>query len=363
MRTRVFQDWTTVQISTDPSGGGFTVKSVTQLQEFWLDVSSFAGATFWIDVAQYTTLGGQPLLLTLQTSPTLDESYFQPCVSPLSVVSTNAPLIVQTLRVAGTVPLARYLRWQIAPGSTDFQGTWSVTFRIRAAFSLESFFVPMDVSGCVLWLRADLGIIFATAGSTPVMEWADQSGSGNHFYQLGANQPTYSASGGPNGTPCIQFNGTSEGMSSSTSVTAITQNWTQFALLQNNNLTTGNQLIFATGLTNGWGFDNAGGTRGVLQLGVGAQTFGSATSNWELWTNWDTSGVNSTCQVDGTPITATGNISPVAGTGGSTLGAFNGGASNWWQGNIGELIIYDRTLTANEIARVDAYVRSRTHVW
>jgi len=54
-------------------------------------------------------------------------------------------------------------------------------------------FSPLDVSGCALWLRADLGV---TAPGGFVSAWADQSGNARHFTQgTGANQPTYDQSG------------------------------------------------------------------------------------------------------------------------------------------------------------------------
>jgi hypothetical protein len=363
MQSILLQPWTTVQ-------GASTLTSVTQDGAGWVDVSSFADAVFQIDVAEVTGSSSGVVQLALQSSPTRDEAYFGPVLLPVTLAATTTPIVVKTLRIpnpgvggmgggpAPTFPMARYLRWQL---TADSSTTWGATFRIRAQLSKQSFFTPTQLSGCVLWLRADLGISLSGGAVT---DWVDQSGAGNIFAQAGrGSQPVYSSSGGSNGTPYLQFNGTSDGMSTSAPVTAITQNWTQFAFLQNNNFTTPNQYIFATGLTNGWGFDNAAGSRGVLNLGTGAQTFGSATSNWELWINWDTSGVNTTCHVNGVAVTSTGNIAPAAGTGGSTLGALNAGASNWWYGNLGELIIYNRTLSANEIGHVEAYVRARTGAW
>jgi hypothetical protein len=350
MQSILLQPWTTVQ-------GASTLTSVTQDSAGWFEVSSFADVVFQIDVAQVTGSASGVVQLALQSSPTRDDAYFGSTTLPTTLAPTTTPALVKTIRTPSTSPLARFLRWQLVSTSST---AWAATFRIRAHLSKQSFFAPTQLSGCVLWLRADMGITL----SSGVSAWGDQSGAGNGFSQATrGSQPGFSASGGPNGTPYVSFNGTSSGMSSSAPVTGITQNWTQFALLQNNNLTTPSQIIFATGLTNGWGFDNASGSRGVLNLGTGAQTFGSATSNWELWTNWDTSGVNTTCHVNGSAVTSTGNISPGAGTGGSTLGADNGGASNWWYGNLGELIVYNRTLTANEIAHVEAYVRARTAAW
>jgi hypothetical protein len=57
------------------------------------------------------------------------------------------------------------------------------------------------------WYREDKTL------ATGVSQWTDKSGGGNHWTQAtGANQPAFSASGGPNGRACIQGNGSSKKM-------------------------------------------------------------------------------------------------------------------------------------------------------
>ncbi len=61
-----------------------------------------------------------------------------------------------------------------------------------------------DLSDCVLWLKADAGVV--TSG-VAVTSWQDQSGQGNHATQgTAGNQPTYVASG-LNGEPVVRFDG------------------------------------------------------------------------------------------------------------------------------------------------------------
>jgi hypothetical protein len=68
-------------------------------------------------------------------------------------------------------------------------------------------FVPTDIAGCQLWLKADAGI--TKDGSNYVSQWADQSGNNNHAVQAtGSAQPLW-ADGLLNGKPVINFNGTS----------------------------------------------------------------------------------------------------------------------------------------------------------
>ena len=67
-------------------------------------------------------------------------------------------------------------------------------------------FVPSSIPGCKLWLRSDLGIKI----STGVSQWNDQSGNGNNVVQAtSGKQPTWNATGGPTGGPCLSFLGSS----------------------------------------------------------------------------------------------------------------------------------------------------------
>lgn len=224
----------------------------------------------------------------------------------------------------------------------------------------EASFSPANLAP-VLWLRADKGI---TLNGGNVSAWADQSGNGNNFTGTSGHQPAYNASGGPNSLAALVFNGTSSFMTSAASVTNITSNWTQFMVLKIPNTTQANAILWATGLLNGWGFDiNTTGNRGVLENGIGAFSFSSNTTVWEEWANWDTSGVNTTCHVDGSAVASLGSISPTAGTGGSVIGCQGNGSSSFASFSLWELIVFARTLSAADITRVESYIRSVTAIW
>jgi hypothetical protein len=70
---------------------------------------------------------------------------------------------------------------------------------------------PLSILGTDLlqWVRADLGITIGTG----VSAWADQSGNGVNFAQgTGANQPSFQATAGPNGGPCVRGDGSSDNL-------------------------------------------------------------------------------------------------------------------------------------------------------
>jgi hypothetical protein len=185
MQIALLQPWTTIRNNgTAP---------FTQDCELWADVGSFSDAVFWIDVAD-TVVPAFSLQLTMQTSPSRDEAYFRPIAPPVTFPapggSGGAPIVVKSIRAASTVPLARWIRWQLALSNLA-TGAWGATFRVRAALSKQPFFSPTQLSGCVLWLRSDLGIAL---NSGNVGSWADQSGKGHNFSNGSApNQPSYVA--------------------------------------------------------------------------------------------------------------------------------------------------------------------------
>jgi len=115
----ILQDWTTIRGA---------VSTITQNETEWLDLAPFQDAVFWIDVREASAAAGSPTLY-LQTSPTLDDAFFQSMTATgTAMVGSGTPTVVSVFMISATVPLARFVRWQIA-GSP----TWDATFRIAVA--------------------------------------------------------------------------------------------------------------------------------------------------------------------------------------------------------------------------------------
>ena len=88
--------------------------------------------------------------------------------------------------------------------------------RGRVAAGGPPAFSPLQVTGLVLWLRADLGI---TTVSGKVSAWTDQSGTGDSNKDVtqgtAANRPTYNATdAGYNNQSTLTFDGTDDWMAS-----------------------------------------------------------------------------------------------------------------------------------------------------
>jgi hypothetical protein len=116
----VLQDWTTIR-----SGGA----TVTQSEHEWLDLAPYQDVIFWVTSSEASASSGS-VTLTYQTSPTKDDSVFQAMATGVTLPTTTpttTPTITQVFMLSATVPLARYVRWQLScTGNNAFDATFRV---------------------------------------------------------------------------------------------------------------------------------------------------------------------------------------------------------------------------------------------
>lgn len=121
MFSGLMQDWTTMD-------GAGTAASV-QARADWLDLAMFADVVFWLEVRAVSNPGAGNVTLTYETSPSSDDSLFQP-LGAVTLAASSTPVITKVqLSSNPAVPLARFVRWKLAGTAA---GNWSVTFRIFA---------------------------------------------------------------------------------------------------------------------------------------------------------------------------------------------------------------------------------------
>lgn len=217
---------------------------------------------------------------------------------------------------------------------------------------------PPSIEGLIFWLHA--AGLSGYSDNDPVEEWLDVSGSEHHALQeTPANQPTYKANV-INGLPAVRFNGSDEWLA--TDVIALPGTFTAWLVCRR---------------TGGAGGSNPinGGLSGIAQYfqlqtfptdatfiafdSVGTP-FGAAvawpSANWQLiHLVRDSSQIS----IDGnlidpavTPTTGT----PMSGNFKLDVGSALQGTSLFFQGDIAEVLYYDRVLTATEIDLVDLYL-------
>lgn len=361
MRSVTLQDWITVQAYAAASSGP-PVSAFNQPQPGWLDVSSFADATFWIDVAQVNPTTTGTVQLVLQSSPTLDEAYFAAVAPPISISASPVPLVVRTIRTPTTAPLARFLRWRLLTTNTSV-GNWGATFRIRVAASPERFFQPTDLNGCVLWLRSDLGISPPPSPGSTVTGWADQSGNGNSASASGTYEPPYVQSA-INGLPAIQGNGSSYMMTQSFTLGS------QASLFAVHQPTLATQSSYTRLIDHQYsvsyylGTDTTGTEYQIIvndpNYPYGNVVGGSVGVGTTTVTAGIYDGATGTLYVNGTNV-ASGSL-PTPSLVNSTAAVMRDQGqqyATYYQGYFAEAIVYNRALSARELTQVNRYLGIR----
>lgn len=124
MYSFMLNNWTTIR-------GATTVGSITQSQSAWLDLSGFQDIVAWLDVREANAGGGTAVTLTYQTSPTADEILFAPLTTAVTLTSGSVT-VTKMLASAATVPIGRWLRWQLAVTGVPTLA-WDATFRVWIA--------------------------------------------------------------------------------------------------------------------------------------------------------------------------------------------------------------------------------------
>jgi hypothetical protein len=232
---------------------------------------------------------------------------------------------------------------------------------------------PIPKSGLSLWLKADAGV---TLSGSNVTAWADQSGNGNNAsVENSGEEPTF-VSSFSNSKPAIQFDGETQLLLVADSSSLDFLNTSIFIVLKRTGDGTGNEVTF---MKNGSSLDANAVYWNCARLGGGNSSFtvNVEGSRPDLDTNTDLTfgnptileltynGTNSFIYTNGTQ-TATygytsGNIETT--TGPLQIGGYNQSFNNpngeLFNGQIAEVIMYNRAVTGTERQQVEAYLGNK----
>ena len=217
--------------------------------------------------------------------------------------------------------------------------------------------LPPVTDGLVIHLDARN---LALSDGDPVDVWADVSGGGNDATQDTADyQPTYVSFSEDFSRPVVRFDGTSDWLALPSGEEA------PFALdavtviinAKFNTIGENNQYIIAC--NSGSGTDRL---RICLDTNAGGFLFRVGTSAWTgiVETETDTDvhafAATSTAEgfIDGALIGTSANTS-TANPSTLNLGSFANGSKDWFDGDIAEVLIYNRVLTVDEITEIGEY--------
>jgi hypothetical protein len=246
---------------------------------------------------------------------------------------------------------------------------------------------PTSIANLKLWFDgSDSSSMIVSSGS--VSQWNDKSGSGFNATQgTGANRPTL-VTNVLNGKSVVRFDGSDDYLSFGTSqVFNDTLGYTVITVFK----------CTATGFAKTLFEANAGNSRWLrYDVAIGDTTYGDisvSTNNGDA--NVRTGAILSTSSFAKIVVTYNGsgnatpsnyviaknntivashaavkedtNVNPLAGSAfvagtANKIGIYGDGSSNPFQGDIAEIILYNRKLTDNELASLTAYLKAKWNI-
>ncbi len=214
---------------------------------------------------------------------------------------------------------------------------------------------PIPKLNLSLWLRADKGVEHS---ANSISLWKDLSGNGNDVVQSTATaKPTF-VSNSQNSLPTVQFDGTSDYMTTVGNVSLGTQT-TIIAVSYINSAAGYMRLLHANsnayilfGYNNNVFTSNYG--NGTAWNNLTANGGGTVNGTWKIITSV-VNGTNDLSYQNGVALAAKG-AGKTASNAGLVVGAYTDGTTQWFNGKLAELIVYNRALSAAERISVENYL-------
>ena len=249
--------------------------------------------------------------------------------------------------------------------------------QIKLTFTMSAFtkcfrpvsHYPSDYSDLKVWLKADSGATFDIA-SKRVSAWADQSGNSNDVAQsTAANQPLRYGYDGINDKAYFDFDGTNDTFVSGSNLPVTTD----FTIFEVSRIDKASDNVF------GWYNSSAAISIGTNASGYITATVSDGTNTITANTAVDNKASNhisilkkNNKRIDleyydsANSITATDNDSSfdntfVFNTATFNIGSYN--STNHMDGQLNELIIFNRALTDTEIAEVRGYLNLKYKIY
>lgn len=216
------------------------------------------------------------------------------------------------------------------------------------ATSLSNFLLnaqPDTIAGLSLWLKADSGVIYD--GGFKVSSWNDVSGNSKHFIQTNNSlQPLYIPSiDSINNKPSIRFNGNTLFTNQNLGIGTI-------FILTNYNY---DYFLGFSGLFTRIAVDD-GNTDFLLVSNAGGTSFYNSIMGSNLY-------INDIQTYDFAPLKRPkiiyGFLNTPVSWNDVALGLDRSLGGRYWEGDIFEIMVFDRNLQANEVSQVETYLMNK----
>jgi hypothetical protein len=224
--------------------------------------------------------------------------------------------------------------------------------------------LPSAISNLQLWLKADAGVII---NSSAVSQWSDQSSVNNHCIQNTlVNRPTQVVNVPElNGNSAIRFDGTNDFLIGTTLSNINNSSFTIFVVANGESQSSSIASLFSVNTaSNGFYFTRRPSINKFSIFNQNAtinsiSNFPSIGYNYRLLSGIKTLNTSFSFRVNSTQdfnSTSAGLTTSFTNTN-YQLGA--GNSSNFFKGDIAEIILYDRALSLSEISQVELYLMNK----
>ena len=238
---------------------------------------------------------------------------------------------------------------------------------------------PSDFSDLKVWLRADSGATFDIP-TKKVSAWADNSGTNNDMAQsTKANQPLRYGYGGQDDKAYFSFDGTSDYLSSDNNCPLTGNDLTIFYVAKSNEVTSVTQRLVGYRDSSGGGSDRL--NFGMESSGrVYFKALDDSSNGGSIVSGFSDVGTVShiaCARIKDTDFSlqynnnteVTANYASYSNNDGFNLAPFTighidlGGVGTYWDGEIQEVIIYNRALSDAETADVRGYLNLKYNIY
>ena len=238
-------------------------------------------------------------------------------------------------------------------------------------------FVPTDISGCMLWLKADS---LTLNDADPISTWTDSSGNSNTATSTLTTRPLYKTAI-LNSLPVVRCDGSNDFMTVTRNAGLEPNNVTLFAVVKAGSNPAAFSYMLSKKLTSGssasysMGVDGSSRGRGLFKVATTGEvvtTFIPTAIIWDNfahihcikadgsllkhWLNGSAQFTNSAGSATNNTSTAVGNITYDSND--LLIGAYDSG-SLFWAGDIGEILIYNTALSDANRWSVQGYLGNK----
>lgn len=217
-------------------------------------------------------------------------------------------------------------------------------------------------SNLILWLDASDDSVFSYSSGTAVTQWRDKSGFNNHVQASASYTPLRSSS--TNGKSVLVFS--SSFLTTSTNILKAYTDYTKIAVVKQTNAgTAGNIIGKSTGANTTFWY----GSSNNIKLYHNANTIltssiATSLNTWNILSGtFDSTNLNANIYVNGSSggSATSPTVTQITTDSDVEIGGY-GGAGNYFTGEIAEILIFNKVLSASELKQVHTYLGQKWNI-